>query len=108
MSGSTLVLHRPADVARMLGCSEWWVKEQARKRRIPFAWIGGSYRFTDEHVAAIIARFEVRPDDAPVSASAPRRAARRSGSEHHGATVIQLKARIPRRTRTTTTDQAAA
>jgi integrase len=25
-------------------------------RRIPFAWIGGSYRFTDDHVAEIIRR----------------------------------------------------
>ncbi|WP_433082730.1 helix-turn-helix domain-containing protein [Dactylosporangium sp. CA-052675] len=55
------VLHRPAEVAKILDCSEWWVKEQARRRRIPFAWIGGSYRFTDEHLAEIIRIFEVRP-----------------------------------------------
>lgn len=23
-------LYRPADVAKLLACSEWWVKEQAR------------------------------------------------------------------------------
>ena len=35
----------------MLRCSEWWIKEQARRRRIPFSWIGGSYLFTEDHEA---------------------------------------------------------
>lgn len=66
-------LHRPADVARLLGCSEWWVKEQARQRRIPYAWIGGSYRFTDEHVADIVRRFEVVPiTNTPTGPAIPR------------------------------------
>ncbi|MER7275847.1 helix-turn-helix domain-containing protein [Dactylosporangium sp. NPDC000244] len=83
------MLHRPAEVAKILDCSEWWVKEQARKRRIPFAWIGGSYRFTDEHLAEIIRIFEVRPQEerpatpraapsvmtGPLRARRPRRAA---------------------------------
>jgi hypothetical protein len=54
-------LYRPSEVAKMLDCSEWWVKEQARKRRIPYSWIGGSYRFTDDHVRAIVRLFEVQP-----------------------------------------------
>lgn len=29
--------YRPAEVAAMLRCSVWWVKEQARRRRIPFS-----------------------------------------------------------------------
>jgi Helix-turn-helix domain len=48
MTGTASALatyHRPAEVAAMLRCSEWWIKEQARKRRIPYARIGGSYRF---------------------------------------------------------------
>jgi len=106
MSGQTPVLHLPAEVARMLRCSEWWVKEQARKRRIPFSWIGGSYRFTDAHVAEIIARFEVQPEDASAAVPAPRQAARRTG-DADGGTVIQLRARTPRRTRTADLEQAA-
>jgi hypothetical protein len=46
---------------RQLHCSEWWVKEQAGRRRIPFIWIGGRYLFTADHVAEIVQRFEVRP-----------------------------------------------
>lgn len=90
------VLHRPADVAAMLLCSEWWVKEQARKRRIPFAWIGGGYRFTDEHVAEIIRRAEVLPDDggrAPVVVVEARREAPPAAVEP----VTRLRARTPRR-----------
>jgi len=104
MNGPAPVLHRPADVARMLRCSQWWVKEQARKRRIPFSWIGGSYRFTDAHVAEIIALFEVRPEDATATAPTPRQAARHPGGHETGGTVIQLRARPPRRARTTPAD----
>jgi excisionase family DNA binding protein len=53
-------LYVPAEVAQRLRCSERWVKEQARRRRIPFCWTGGSYRFTDEHVATIVRLFEVQ------------------------------------------------
>ena len=55
------VLYRPAQIADVLGCSEWWVKEQARRRRIPFTRLGGSYRFTADHLAEIIRIFEERP-----------------------------------------------
>lgn len=54
-------LYRPAEIAEALGCSEWWVKEQARRRRIPFTRVGGSYRFTAKHYAEIVATFEERP-----------------------------------------------
>ncbi|MEV8513450.1 hypothetical protein [Dactylosporangium sp. NPDC051484] len=64
------------------------MKEQARKRRIPFAWIGGSYRFTDEHLAEIIRLFEVRPE---AERSATPRAA-------PAPAIGSLKARRPRRT----------
>nr|WP_229328820.1 helix-turn-helix domain-containing protein [Streptomyces sp. UNOC14_S4] len=56
-------LFRPAEIAKALGCSEWWLKEQARRQRIPFTRVGGAYRFTAEHVAEIIALFEERPRD---------------------------------------------
>ncbi len=91
------VLHRPADVAAMLRCSEWWVKEQARKRRIPYAWIGGGYRFTDEHVAAIIRAAEVLPGDAGPAqvAAAPSRRPRPEPVAVEP--VTRLRARTPRR-----------
>src|SRR5688572_4319312 len=33
-----LKLFKPGEIAKILGCSEWWIKEQARKRTIPFTW----------------------------------------------------------------------
>ena len=91
-------LYSAADVAQALRCSEWWVKEQARRGRIPFTKPGGSYRFTVEHVAEIMRIFERRPTESgstPVPASqAPRRRAATTAVP-----VTSLKARAPRRAR---------
>ncbi len=93
-------LHRPIEVAQKLGCSEWWIKEQARRRRIPYAWIGGSYRFTDEHVAEIVRLFEVRPGIDEASSPCPRRVPR-PRSVGAATSASPLKARSPRRRRNT-------
>ncbi|MEV7229705.1 helix-turn-helix domain-containing protein [Polymorphospora sp. NPDC051019] len=97
-NGQSALLHRPAEVAKILRCSEWWVKEQARKERIPFAWIGGSYRFTDEHIVEIVRLFERRP----ASGALPSREASVPGpnrSESSSPPPAQLRARRPRRSR---------
>jgi hypothetical protein len=86
-------LHRPADVAKTLGCSEWWTKEQARKRRIPYTWIGGSYRFTDQHITEVIYLFEQRPDTEKPGAPA----ATRRRTQPTDAPRAVLHARTPRR-----------
>lgn len=98
-------LYRAAEVARMLRCSEWWVKEQARQRRIPFCWIGGSYRFTDEHIAAIVRLCEVEPVEVYTSPSSTG-SVRRSGAAS-GPASVGLVARVPRRARVTRTEEAA-
>ena len=93
-------LHSAADVAKALRCSEWWVKEQARHRRIPYCWIGGSYRFTDAHLAEIVRLFEVRPTEQVSPADPPERAAARNTiSAHDGHSPVLLRARPPRRAR---------
>ena len=89
----------------MLRCSEWWVKEQARRRRIPFCWIGGSYLFTDEHITEIIRLFEVRPVEGAAVAVIGR--ARKATTEPHTAPAVRLVARVPRRARAAGTGQAA-
>jgi hypothetical protein len=99
------VLHRATDVARLLDCSEWWVKEQARNRRIPYSWIGGSYRFTDQHIVEIVRRFEVLPTEDLASSAV---ASHKFGfSKEDGAQVVQLKARTPRRARNAASGVAA-
>ncbi|GIH03384.1 hypothetical protein Rhe02_14510 [Rhizocola hellebori] len=97
------MLHCAADVARMLGCSEWWVKEQARKRRIPYSFIGGSYRFTNGHVEEIVRLFERRPIESQEPAALPRqRSAQRESMATH-----RLTARTTRRARLATLDTAS-
>jgi hypothetical protein len=89
-------LYSPAEVAKALGCSEWWVKEQARRRRIPFAWIGGAYRFTHEHLGEIVRIFEVRPTEDGEPEAAPRRRSPRTPAIQ---SAPLLKAKQPRRSR---------
>lgn len=104
--------YRPAEVAAMLRCSEWWIKEQARRRRIPFSWIGGSYLFTEEHVAEIVKCFEVRPrvvaDAAVTSAPVRRTPSTEIAVGSSAPSPASLRARPPRRSRTGSPDVAAA
>jgi hypothetical protein len=91
----------PRDVAKILKCSEWWVKEQARRRRIPYCWIGGGYRFTPEHLTEIVRIFE-RTATGTDPRSANDRPPRRRPSKRSTGVVggpTQLTARIPARAR---------
>src|SRR4051794_8407950 len=99
--------YRAAEVARMLRCSEWWVKEQGRQRRIPFCWIGGGYLFTDEHVAATVRLFEVRPAEASGPVGLTPRAASHPDATRADAPG-RLKGRTPRRARQSDTRTTAA
>jgi len=46
----------PEEVAETLGTSTWWVREQARRGRIPHLRLGkGRIRLLPEHVDALIA-----------------------------------------------------
>jgi excisionase family DNA binding protein len=97
----------PAQVAKKLGCSEWWIKEQARRRRIPFAWIGGTYKFTNEQVAEIIQIFEFRPvtvigQIAPGERPTPPRL---RPAKVPAGPVVRLRPRPPRRTRSRHPDE---
>lgn len=98
--------YRAAEVARMLRCSEWWIKEQARRRRIPFCWIGGSYLFTEAHVAEIVRLFEVQPVEATTSTTGARRAGF-SATDATSGTATRLVARVPRRARAARGSEAA-
>ncbi|WP_342664511.1 helix-turn-helix domain-containing protein [Longispora albida] len=92
---SRITLYSPAEVAKALRCSEWWVKEQARKRRIPFTWLGGSYQFTEEHVVEIIRVFEKTPASMTPAPSAARRVPQQRKALPAGSAL--LVARVPRR-----------
>ncbi|MGV4930003.1 helix-turn-helix domain-containing protein [Streptomyces sp. BHT-5-2] len=92
-------LYLPEEVAEVLGCSAWWVKDRARRRLIPFTRVGRAYRFTSEHLAEIIHMHEARPaapQQRGATAPAPKpRASRPSPSPV--VPTVRLKARPPRR-----------
>ncbi|MET9655604.1 helix-turn-helix domain-containing protein [Streptomyces sp. NPDC006510] len=93
-------LYRPDEVAAVLGCSAWWVKDRARRRQIPFARVGRAYRFTAAHLAEIIRLHEERPIVAarpPSPGALPAVPARRSSAPESGAPSGRLRARQPRR-----------
>ena len=60
----------PEEVAAAIGASPWWVREQARRGRIPHLRLGrGRIRFLPQHVDALIRRATVRefePEPEPV------------------------------------------
>ncbi|MGI5138171.1 helix-turn-helix domain-containing protein [Streptomyces sp. CA-106110] len=88
--------YSPAEVADALDCSEWWVKEQARRRRIPFLRSGSGYRFTRTHIEEIFHILEERPDQVNTSESKSTPARRRTVVSFD-APAVQLRARRPRR-----------
>ncbi|MFB7148510.1 DNA-binding protein [Streptomyces virginiae] len=97
-------LFGPEEIATALGCSAWWVRDRARRRLIPFTYVGGAYRFTTDHLAEIIRLHEERPAAAahPAETAVPARTAGppqarfapRAGMPLPG---TRLKARPPRR-----------
>lgn len=98
---SPTAYYTAAEVASALRCSAWWVKDQARRRRIPHCWVAGSYRFTAEHLAEIQRLLERRPTvpaEPGVPAMASVTPARRRPTAGADPTV-GLRARPPRRTR---------
>lgn len=70
---SEYVTLSPEDVAKTLGTSTWWVREQARRGRIPHLRLAkGRIRLLPEHVDALVALFTVEggvTDDSPPAAA---------------------------------------
>jgi excisionase family DNA binding protein len=96
------------EAACVLRCSEWWLKEQARRRRIPFLMLGGSYRFTASHLSEILAASEVRPVSSHLVDTAPQVAARSRRASVVGTHPSPLRPRPPRRAQRTAEPPPAA
>lgn len=97
-------VYTAAEASVLLRCKASWLEDQARRRRIPFSMIGGSYRFSDQHVAEIIAIYEQRPEDA----APPKAVRRRTGADDQPAGPVSLQARRPRRKQATITGPSTA
>jgi excisionase family DNA binding protein len=99
-------LYTPSEIATALRCSEWWVKEQARKGRISFTKPGGSYRFTAAHLVEIIRIYEQLPER-PLPYREPALPEGPLRTEQTPAAAVHLRARVPRRIRQGAAQQAA-
>ena len=88
------------EAAAILRCKPSWLREKARRREIPHTVIGGSYRWTSDHLAAIVRLGE----RVPPSAAASTRRRRTSATQEAGQL---LRARPPRRPRGPTDVSAA-
>lgn len=89
-------LYTPEDVAKLLGRSGWWVREQCRRDRFPHTRAAGAIRFTREQIDEILKILERRPDPSKQGVAAgrsPRRNTLAKGGE------VQLRARPPRKER---------
>jgi excisionase family DNA binding protein len=54
-------LYTAAEAAEILRVKQSWLERQAAARKIPFTMLGGAYRFTDGHLAAIVQMYEMMP-----------------------------------------------
>src|SRR5215469_13067300 len=61
-SSGTPAVHTLAEAAAILRVKESWLERQAAARKIPFTMLGGAYRFTAEHLTAIVRIYEKTPD----------------------------------------------
>jgi excisionase family DNA binding protein len=71
-----LAVHTVDEAAAILRVKPSWLERQAAARKIPFTMLGGSYRFTNEHLAAIVALHEKGPGAVKAGAAknGPRKA----------------------------------
>jgi excisionase family DNA binding protein len=75
--GAPIAVHTLDEAAAILRVKPSWLERQAAARKIPFTMLGGAYRFTADHLAAIIRQFEQQPVLASAGESA-RTAGRRA------------------------------
>ena len=59
--GAPVAVHTLDEAAEILRVKPSWLERQAAARKIPFTMLGGSYRFTAEHLAAIVRQYEKPP-----------------------------------------------
>jgi hypothetical protein len=64
---ATKLVYSPAEVAGMIGTSEWWVREQMRRRRVPHLRLGARhYALRAEDIPALLEVFAVDAEPEPV------------------------------------------
>jgi len=92
----TPALYTAAEAAEILKVKKSWLERQAAARKIPFTMLGGTYRFTDGHLATIIQIHEMTPSPSGnerESRSRSRRARKPSPTPVHGVASLRPRPR---------------
>jgi|SRR5579875_1545642 len=82
--GGRPVVYTTGEAASILRVKPSWLERRAAERKIPFTMLGGSYHFTDRHLAEILELFETSP--------VPRRDHRPGGRGHRPGAVTAVAA----------------
>jgi excisionase family DNA binding protein len=61
MRTDSVAVHTLHEAAAILRVKKSWLERQAAARKIPFTMLGGAYRFTPAHLAAIVRLHEKGP-----------------------------------------------
>ncbi len=89
----TLAVYTLDEAAAILRVKPSWLERQAAARKIPFTMLGGSYRFTADHLAAIVAQHENQPASPSAITAGPRPRQSREASRRDDVPVGVLRAR---------------
>lgn len=81
-SVDSVAVHTLEEAATILRVKESWLQRQAAARKVPFTMLGGAYRFTPAHLAAIV-RLHERGPGGETDASGRDGALRRSRARQH-------------------------
>ena len=93
-SWGTPALFTAAEAAGILRVKQSWLERRAAARKIPFTMLGGAYRFTDDHLAAIVQLFEMMPSPSGGGRGSRTRSQRpRKPAQVAGSGVAPLRAR---------------
>jgi excisionase family DNA binding protein len=81
-------VHTAEEAAKILKVKQSWLERQAAARKIPFTMLGGSYHFSDHHLAEIVHMNEVTPVAAAGNTAPPPRPRQKRGTTSPAVTTI--------------------
>lgn len=86
-------VYTPDEAAAILKVSADWLKRRAAARKIPFTMLGGSYRFSGEHLKEIVRLHEQLPGNRGDQSARSRRIPRSARRQAATGEVAQLRPR---------------
>jgi excisionase family DNA binding protein len=82
-------MHTAEEAAKLLKVKQSWLERQAAARKVPFSMLGGSYRFSDSHLAEIVRMNEVKPSPVTDEVRQARRPRERATAASPGLTGLK-------------------